>query len=262
MLISNYYGRTHHLKASRIMHKELKLILINRVDDSNSSYLTLIYNNSLQEFVNSPCMTEIRERSCFLHVDVPGHADHAEALPESFQFPPLKTLGEDLVTVLDFLHVKYVIGLGEGAGANVLARFGLAHPTRALGLILINATGSAASVMQSFKSKLIQWKSDEVAQSAESFLMYHKFGHPPLKIVPTYSSEKCALEIPQELSTMVDMKDTPEGDCGLPTFMNCGRMQHLHLDIDTKVSRREMLNAVTNMFPIAKYRDFQDLALS
>lgn len=72
----------------------------------------------------------------------------------SFVFPSLKTLGEDLVTVLDFLHVKYVIGLGEGAGANVLARFGLAHPSRCLGLILINCTGSAASVIQSFKTKV------------------------------------------------------------------------------------------------------------
>lgn len=58
------------------------------------------------------------------------------------------------MTVLDFLHVKYAMGLGEGAGANVLARFGLAHPARLLGLILINATGSAATVMQSFKSKV------------------------------------------------------------------------------------------------------------
>ncbi|XP_034661685.1 exocyst complex component 4 isoform X8 [Drosophila subobscura] len=134
-------------------------------------------HNSFQEFVSSPCMTEIKERSCFIHVDVPGHADNAEALAEGFPFPSLQSLGEDLVTVLDYLHVKYVIGLGEGAGANVLARFGLAHPSRALGLILINATGSAASVLQSFKSKFISWKSDEVAQSAESFLMYHKFGH-------------------------------------------------------------------------------------
>lgn len=31
----------------------------------------------------------------------------------SFAYPSLKTLGEDLVTVLDFLHVKYIIGLGE-----------------------------------------------------------------------------------------------------------------------------------------------------
>ncbi|XP_030078808.1 exocyst complex component 4 isoform X5 [Drosophila hydei] len=134
-------------------------------------------HNSFQEFVSSPCMTEIKERSCFIHVDVPGHADNADALADNFPFPSLQSLGEDLVTVLDYLHVKYVIGLGEGAGANVLARFGLAHPSRALGLILINATGSAASVLQSFKSKFISWKSDEVAQSAESFLMYHKFGH-------------------------------------------------------------------------------------
>nr|XP_017088691.2 uncharacterized protein ZK1073.1 isoform X9 [Drosophila bipectinata] len=140
-------------------------------------------HNSFQEFVSSPCMTEIKERSCFIHVDVPGHADNADALADGFPFPSLQSLGEDLVTVLDYLHVKYVIGLGEGAGANVLARFGLAHPSRVLGLILINATGSAASVLQSFKNKFISWKSDEVAQSAESFLMYHKFGHVMEQIV-------------------------------------------------------------------------------
>jgi len=134
-------------------------------------------HSSFQEFVNSPCMTEIKERSCFIHVDVPGHADNAQTLPENFVFPSLKTLGEDLLTVLDFLHVRYVIGLGEGAGANVLARFGLAHASRCLGLILINCTGSAASVLQSFKTKFITWNGDEVAQSAEDFLLYHKFGH-------------------------------------------------------------------------------------
>lgn len=83
-------------------------------------------------------MSEIKERSCFIHVDVPGHADNSGPLGEkwvlnhnriliekfinencficSFTFPTLQTLGEDLVTVLDYLHVKYVIGLGEGAG--------------------------------------------------------------------------------------------------------------------------------------------------
>lgn len=70
-------------------------------------------------------------------------------------------MGEDLVTVLDFLHVKYVIGLGEGAGANVLARFGLAHPARCLGLILINCTGSAASVFDAFKTKVDNLKIKE-----------------------------------------------------------------------------------------------------
>lgn len=45
----------------------------------------------------------------------------------SFHFPTMQMIGEDLVTVLDFLHIKYVIGLGEGAGANILLRFGMAH---------------------------------------------------------------------------------------------------------------------------------------
>lgn len=83
----------------------------------------------------------------------------------SFQYPSFQILGEDLVTVLDFLHVKYVIGLGEGAGANVLARFGLAHPARCLGLILINCTGSATSVFDAFKTKV----SGDVSSSIKNF---------------------------------------------------------------------------------------------
>lgn len=61
--------------------------------------------------------------------------------------------------------------------ANVLARFGLKHPSRCLGLVLINCTGSAATVLETFKTKFITWKADEVGQGAEDFLLYHKFGH-------------------------------------------------------------------------------------
>ncbi|XP_043651585.1 exocyst complex component 4 isoform X2 [Drosophila teissieri] len=164
-------------------------------------------HNSFQEFVSSPCMTEIKERSCFIHVDVPGHADNSEALVDGFPFPSLQSLGEDLVTVLDYLHVKYVIGLGEGAGANVLARFGLAHPSRVLGLILINATGSAASVLQSFKNKFISWKSDEVAQSAESFLMYHKFGHNWQIVGENPDKEKIVAEYQKRLHRSLNSKN-------------------------------------------------------
>ncbi|XP_015604237.1 uncharacterized protein ZK1073.1 isoform X2 [Cephus cinctus] len=135
-------------------------------------------HTSFHDFVNHPCMSEIKERSVFIHIDVPGHADNAPNLYDGFQFPSLQTLGEDLVTVLDFLHVKYVVGLGEGAGANVLARFALAHPSRVLGLILINITGSAASVLDNFKNKFLSWRGkEEVSQSAEEFLVYHKFGN-------------------------------------------------------------------------------------
>ena len=34
----------------------------------------------------------------------------------------MQELGEALVSVLDSLNIEYVVGLGEGAGANILAR--------------------------------------------------------------------------------------------------------------------------------------------
>lgn len=135
-------------------------------------------HRSFLDFVNSPCMQEIKDRSIFVHVDMPGHHDNADNLPDGFEYPSLDVIGEDLVTVLDFLHLKYVVLLGEGAGANVLARFGLKHPTRVLGMVLINCTGSAASVMENFKNKTVNWKSnDTVSSSAEHYLVFHKFGH-------------------------------------------------------------------------------------
>lgn len=66
----------------------------------------------------------------------------------------MQQISEDLPTVLDKLDVKLVIGLGEGAGANILARFGMAAPTRCMGLILIHCTASTASVMEHFKDKV------------------------------------------------------------------------------------------------------------
>ncbi|KAK3930787.1 hypothetical protein KUF71_024144 [Frankliniella fusca] len=134
-------------------------------------------DHSFLDFVNQPCMQEIKDRSIFVHVDMPGHHDNADNLPDGFEYPSLDVIGEDLVTILDFLHLKYVVLLGEGAGANVLARFGLKHPSRVLGMILINCTGSAASVMENFKNKTVNWKSDEtVSSSAEHYLVFHKFG--------------------------------------------------------------------------------------
>ncbi|CAG5042675.1 unnamed protein product [Parnassius apollo] len=134
-------------------------------------------HSSMVDFVNSPAMSEIKERSCFIHVDVPGHEENSPDLPESYPFPSLQTLGEDVTTVLDFLQVQYAVGLGEGAGANVLARCGLAHPRRLLGLILVNCTGSTSSVRDAFRSRFSRWRGTDISHSEEEFLIYHKFGH-------------------------------------------------------------------------------------
>lgn len=196
-------------------------------------------HNAFQEFVNSPCMVEIKERSCFIHIDVPGHEDGASPLGDNFQFPSLQILGEDLVTVLDFLHVKFVIGLGEGAGANVLARFGLAHHSRCLGLILINCTGSPATVLQTFKNKFISWKGDEVAQSAEGFLMYHKFGHQLVGDNP--DKEKIVAEYQNRLRGSLNSKNV---GLYVKAFMN-------RKDLSLKGSKVDMLLITGMLSPYA-----------
>ena len=47
-------------------------------------------------------------------------------------------LGLHLVSVLDYLRIKQVVGLGDGAGANIITRFGMCHPSRVYGIFTIN----------------------------------------------------------------------------------------------------------------------------
>ena len=55
---------------------------------------------------------------------LPGQEEGAEDLDlgEGAKYPSMQDLGEDLVCVLDQLKVEFTLGLGEGAGANILAR--------------------------------------------------------------------------------------------------------------------------------------------
>lgn len=164
-------GKMHVYVQGDLINVEKKAIFLT-VHDIGSNHSTF------QDFVEHPCMSEIKPRSVFIHVDVPGQEDHADELPADYQFPTIQMLGEDLVCVLDHLKVKLVVGFGEGAGANILVRFALAHPSRVLGLILIHCVSSGVGVMEYFKDKFMNWKLSNVGMnpSAEQYLVLHKFG--------------------------------------------------------------------------------------
>ena len=97
---------------------------------------------SLVSWVSSHHMKEVRDRAVFLHVSLPGQEAESEDLPRDFSFPSLAQLGLSLVTVLDQLRIERVVGLGEGAGANILLRFGLCHPNRVHGVLALNLSPS------------------------------------------------------------------------------------------------------------------------
>lgn len=130
------------------------------------------------EFIEHPKMSGIRSRTIWVNVDVPGQGQNEPDLPVDYQFPTMQQIGEDLVHVLDQLKFKEVICVGEGAGANIIARFAMAHINRVLGICLMHATGTTSGLFESLKDKVLSWKLDtlKVNQSAESYLVLHRFG--------------------------------------------------------------------------------------
>ena len=96
---------------------------------------------------------------------------------DDFAFPSMQNLGEDLVTVLDQLRIKYCIAIGDGAGSNIVVRFGMMHVTRCLGVILLNPTTNKVTMMDNLKDRFHKWKISHIPASGEHMVTFRRFGH-------------------------------------------------------------------------------------
>uniref|UniRef100_A0A8C8ZN21 Protein NDRG4 n=1 Tax=Prolemur simus TaxID=1328070 RepID=A0A8C8ZN21_PROSS len=88
-------------------------------------------------FFNFEDMQEITKHFVVCHVDAPGQQVGASQFPQGYQFPSMEQLAAMLPSV-GFGLFKYVIGIGVGAGAYVLAKFALIFPDLVEGLVLMN----------------------------------------------------------------------------------------------------------------------------
>ena len=86
-------------------------------------------------------------------MSLPGQGPDAPDLPDTFKFPSCAEIGLNLVSVLDHMRIPRVVGLGDGAGANIITRFGMCHPSRVHGIITVNNTATAP-MAQGFMDKL------------------------------------------------------------------------------------------------------------
>ncbi|XP_016011472.1 protein NDRG4 isoform X5 [Rousettus aegyptiacus] len=89
-------------------------------------------------FFNFEDMQEITKHFVVCHVDAPGQQVGASQFPQGYQFPSLEQLAAMLPSVVQHFGFKYVIGIGVGAGAYVLAKFALIFPDLVEGLVLMN----------------------------------------------------------------------------------------------------------------------------
>ncbi|XP_035734128.1 protein NDRG3-like isoform X8 [Vespa mandarinia] len=140
--------------------------------------LGLNYISSFQAFFNYIDMRVLLENFCVYHVNAPGQEENALALQEDYVYPSMEELAEQLLFVLGHFGLRSVIGFGVGAGANILARFALAHPDKVNALCLINCVSTQAGWIEWGYQKLNvrHLRSQGMTQSVLDYLMWHHFG--------------------------------------------------------------------------------------
>ncbi|XP_030327282.1 protein NDRG4 isoform X2 [Strigops habroptila] len=89
-------------------------------------------------FFNYEDMQEITKHFVVCHVDAPGQQTGASQFPQGYQYPSMDQLAAMIPSVVQHFGFKYVIGIGVGAGAYVLAKFALIFSDLVEGLVLMN----------------------------------------------------------------------------------------------------------------------------
>ncbi|PAA79081.1 hypothetical protein BOX15_Mlig006737g1 [Macrostomum lignano] len=97
-------------------------------------------------------------------------------------YPSLDQLAEMLQSVVQAYSISCFVGVGIGAGANILARHALRHSERVLGLFLVNANAHSDNTYYNwlFANYNAEWdrlKHGVLTISAQRALEMHWFGH-------------------------------------------------------------------------------------
>jgi len=155
------------------------------VHDIGSNHKTMV------RFTSHACMDELSTQAIYVHVCIPGQDKGAQDF--GADFPSMKDLSFGLVNILVHLKIPKVVGLGVGAGANILCRLAIHSPGTVLGLVALQPTASAASVMEQLKQRIVSLKLGtlEHGPDTDQFLVYHKFGN----MVETAENKIVAIEM-------------------------------------------------------------------
>ncbi|KAI5701411.1 hypothetical protein M8J75_009160 [Diaphorina citri] len=140
--------------------------------------LGLNYISNFQAFFNFSDMRSLLENFSVYHVNAPGQEEGAQPLADDYIYPTMDELSNQLLFVLSYFGLHSVIGLGVGAGGNILARFALSHPEKVEALCLVNVVSTQSGWIewgyQKINSRYL--KSRGMTQGVLDYLMWHHFG--------------------------------------------------------------------------------------
>uniref|UniRef100_A0AC35TRZ5 Protein NDRG3 n=1 Tax=Rhabditophanes sp. KR3021 TaxID=114890 RepID=A0AC35TRZ5_9BILA len=133
---------------------------------------------NFQNFFQFGNIAEFSKEFCVYNINAPGQETDAHRLPEVYQFPGMDGLARIVECVVDHFDFKSFVGLGVGAGANVLLRYALNNSRKLISLILINCDPSPAGWIEwgYQKMNISYLKSKGMTPFTIDYLMWHHFG--------------------------------------------------------------------------------------
>ncbi|CAG4943071.1 unnamed protein product [Colias eurytheme] len=132
---------------------------------------------SFESFFNNSRMQDVLDNFCVYHMNALGQEEGAAALPQFFTYPTLDELASQIKIVQDKFGFRTFIGLGVGAGANILARFAIKEPSKVEALMLINCTATAPGWCDFgwYKIASIRMRHRNICEPGLDLLMWHHF---------------------------------------------------------------------------------------
>ncbi|XP_076353794.1 protein NDRG3-like isoform X2 [Tachypleus tridentatus] len=140
--------------------------------------LGLNHVSNFQAFFNYLDMRLLSQSFCIYHLNAPGQEEGALSFQEGHVYPTMDQLAEMILCAVKFYNLKHFVGLGVGAGANILARFALKYPDFVDGLFLVNCTSTVSSWTEWGYQKInaMYLRSSGMTNSALEYMLWHHFG--------------------------------------------------------------------------------------
>nr|CAD2172946.1 unnamed protein product [Meloidogyne enterolobii] len=122
--------------------------------------------------------SKLMKRFCVYNINAPGQEFGASKLAGDFTFPTMEGLASIVDDVVSHFGLKSFIGLGSGAGTNVLMRYATKHPSIVDALVLINPISQKAGWIEWFYQKLNlnNLRNGKMSQFTVDYFMWHFFG--------------------------------------------------------------------------------------
>ncbi|CAD5209531.1 unnamed protein product [Bursaphelenchus xylophilus] len=135
-------------------------------------------NGNFQNFFQFGTATELNDSFCVFNINAPGQEADAKPFPLEYEFPSMEGLVDVIDSVVRHFNIKYFIGFGVGAGANVLLRYTLKNQSKVEALVLINAVISRAGWIEWGYEKLNikSLRSTGMNNFVVEYLLWHYLG--------------------------------------------------------------------------------------